>query len=261
MSEEILIVEYLEGGICRLTLNRPDRMNALTLPLLRSLKETVENLRFNREVRVVLITGAGEKAFCAGADLKERVTMTPDQVKVFVRTIRDTFTAIENLNKPTIAVVNGVALGGGTELALACDSRVIGQGATMGLTETSLGIIPGAGGTQRLPRLVGKGRAKDLILTARRVGADEALRIGLAEYSFSNEQLQNEAEAIARRIAANAPLALEQAKFAVDKGLEMDIASALDVELKCYELIIPTQDRLEGLKAFAEKRSPVYKGE
>ncbi|MGD8492704.1 MAG: enoyl-CoA hydratase-related protein, partial [Desulfobacterales bacterium] len=176
MNENVLAVEQ-EDGIVTLTLNRPEVMNSLNFPLLHALKEQIERLRFMRDVRVVIITAAGEKAFCAGADLKERATLPPEKVREYIFTIRNLFTSIEELNKPVIAAVNGIALGGGTELSLACDIRIAATNATMGLTETRLAIIPGAGGTQRLPRLVGRGKAKELIFTGQRISAEEALKI------------------------------------------------------------------------------------
>src|SRR5512139_1247267 len=178
MEHRDLLVESA-GGVCTITINRPGSMNSLNLRTVEALAGAVDALRSDRSVRVAVITGAGEKAFCSGADLKERATLSPDQVRRFITTIRDTFTAIEALPQPVIAAVNGVALGGGTELALACDLRVASDRATLGLTEVKLAIIPGAGGTQRLPRLIGRGRAKELILTGRSIGAAEALSIGL----------------------------------------------------------------------------------
>ncbi|MBO9539862.1 enoyl-CoA hydratase [bacterium] len=258
--EQVLLTER-HGPVTVLKLNRPDKMNALSFPTLLMLREAIEALRFDPEVRVVLITGEGDKAFSAGADLKERAGMTPVQVKEFIRTIRDTFTAIEDLGKPVIAVVNGLALGGGTELALACDIRLAADSALMGLTETSLGIIPGAGGTQRLPRLVGKGKAKELIFTARRVAASEAKEIGLVEQVYPAERLMDEAMAMALKIAENGPIALEQAKYAVNAGSETDLKTGMLFESRAYDVIIPTKDRLEGLAAFREKRKPVYVGE
>ncbi|HEY9855996.1 MAG TPA: enoyl-CoA hydratase [Stenomitos sp.] len=258
--EQVVLTER-RGPVVILTLNRPDKMNALSFPTLLMLREAIESVRFDAEVRVVIITGAGEKSFSAGADLKERATMTPVQVKEFIRTIRDTFTAIEDLGKPVIAAVNGVALGGGTELALACDIRLAADTATLGLTETGLGIIPGAGGTQRLPRLVGKGKAKELIFTARKVSAAEAREIGLVEQVFPADRLLDEALAMAEQIAQNGPVAVEQAKYAINAGFETDLKTGLLFESRAYDVIIPTKDRLEGLAAFREKRKPVYLGE
>ena len=259
MEDDVLLVEE-RNGLLILTLNRPGMMNSLNFELLRALKTQIEAVRFNTDMRVVIVSGAGEKAFCAGADLKERVTLSPIQVKEFITTIRDLFTAIEELNKPVIAAVNGVALGGGTELALACDIRIAASGATMGLTETRLAIIPGAGGTQRLPRLVGKGKAKELIFTGRRIGADEALSIGLVNRICRPEALLEEAVAMAETICEAGPIAIEQAKYAINCGLETDLHTGLAIESNAYWVTIPTEDRLEGLAAFREKRKPVYKG-
>lgn len=249
------------GHVALLTLNRPEAMNACNQALLASLRQELDALRFDPEVRVIIVTGAGEKAFCAGADLKERAGMTPLEVKRFIVTIRDTFSMLEAMGKPVIAAINGVALGGGTELALACDIRIASQTASMGLTETGLGIIPGAGGTQRLPRLIGKGKAKELIFTARRVSAEEAHAIGLVEQVVPAGALLEAAMRMAERISENGPLAVEQAKYAINAGMETDLATGLLLESRCYDVIIPTQDRLEGLAAFREKRKPRYRGE
>jgi enoyl-CoA hydratase/carnithine racemase len=250
-----------EGAVGVLTLNRPEVYNCLNLETLFTLRRLIAEIDADREIRAVVVTGAGEKAFCSGADLKERRTMTELQVQLYIRTIRDTFSELERLPKPVIAAINGVALGGGTELALACDLRVMSETARMGLTETSLGIIPGAGGTQRLPRLIGKGKAKELIFTARRVNAEEALAIGLVNRTVPRDQVMTSALQLAEEIAANAPLALAQAKFAIDYGMEADLATGLAIESSAYQVLIPTRDRLEGLEAFREKRKPVYRGE
>jgi enoyl-CoA hydratase/carnithine racemase len=260
MDEGILLKDETDG-VMTLTLNRPEIMNSLNFDLLRALRDHIEAVRFNKDVRVVIITGAGEKAFCAGADLKERATMPPEKVKEFILTIRNLFTAIENLNKPVIAAVNGIALGGGTEMALAADIRIAAQNALMGLTETRLAIIPGAGGTQRLPRLVGKGKAKELIFTGQRINAEEALRIGLVNKICPLEDLLDEARSMAAMICETGPIAIEQAKYAINYGLETDLSTGLAIESNAYWLTIPTKDRLEGLAAFREKRKPVYKGE
>ena len=259
MSDDVLLVEE-KDGICTLTLNRPGVMNSLNIALLFALREQIESLRFRSDVRVLIITGAGDKAFCAGADLKERVTLSPEQVKEYIHTIRDLMSTIEDLNKPVITAVNGVALGGGTELALASDIRIVSQTATMGLTETRLAIIPGAGGTQRLPRLVGKGKAKELIFTGRRIDSQEALEIGLANKICPPDQLLEQCGAMAAMICEAGPVAIEQAKYAINYGLETDLHTGLAIESNAYWVCIPTEDRLEGLAAFREKRKPVYKG-
>ena len=259
MSDNVLIAEE-HGSEEILTLNRPAIMNAFNFTLLYELKEKIEELRFRSDVRVVIITGAGEKAFCAGADLKERITLSDIQVKEFIFTIRNLFTSIEYLNKPVIAAVNGVALGGGTELALASDIRIASLNATMGLTETRLGIIPGAGGTQRLPRLVGRGKAKELIFTGKRVGAEEAFQIGLVNQICEQDVLLDECMEMAKLICETGPIAIEQAKYAINFGLETDLTTGLAIESNAYWVTIPTEDRLEGIAAFREKRKPVYKG-
>jgi enoyl-CoA hydratase/carnithine racemase len=259
MTEDALLMEKNEQ-VAIITLNRPSVMNSLNFSMLNALDQAIAELRFDSQIRVAIITGAGEKAFCAGADLKERATLTPVEVKRFIFTIRNLFTAIESLNKPVIAAVNGIALGGGTELALACDIRMVSQNATMGLTETRLAIIPGAGGTQRLPRLVGRGKAKELIFTGRRVAADEALAIGLVNDVCAPDQLLARCNAMAAMICETGPVAIEQAKYAINHGLETDLHTGLAIESNAYWVTIPTQDRLEGLAAFREKRKPVYKG-
>ncbi len=259
MSEEVLLVRE-EGGVATLTLNRPDVMNALNFQLLFALRDAIDGFRFRRDVRALIVTGAGDKAFCSGADLKERATLPPEKVKEYIYTIRTLFTSIEELNKPVIAAVNGIALGGGTELALASDIRIASTSASMGLTETRLAIIPGAGGTQRLPRLVGRGRAKELIFTGRRVDAAEAERIGLVNRVASPQELLEECRRLAAMICETGPIAIEQAKYAINRGLETDIVTGLAIESNAYWVCIPTEDRLEGLAAFKEKRKPNFKG-
>jgi len=259
MNENVLLVEEKDNVVI-LTLNRPEVMNSFNFSLLHALKDQIEAIRFKPEIRVVIITGAGEKAFCAGADLKERATLSDLQVKEFIFTIRNLFTSIEYLNKPVIAAVNGIALGGGTELALASDIRIASMNASMGLTETRLAIIPGAGGTQRLPRLVGRGKAKELIFTGQRVDAEEALRIGLVNKICEKDTLLEECMKMAAMICETGPVAIEQAKYAINFGLETDLHTGLGIESNAYWVTIPTEDRLEGIAAFREKRKPVYKG-
>jgi len=260
MNEKVLLVEKRDR-VATLTLNRPEVMNSFNFTMLHALRDAVEALRFDTDIRVVIVTGAGDRAFCAGADLKERATLGPLQVKEFIFTIRNVFTSIELLNKPVIAAVNGIALAGGTELALACDIRIASADASMGLTETRLAIIPGAGGTQRLPRLVGRGRAKELIFTGRRVEAQEALQIGLVNQVCPPEGLMDACRKMAAMICETGPIAIEQAKFAINQGLETDLQTGLAIESNAYWVTIPTKDRLEGLASFREKRAPVYKGE
>ena len=259
MDDNILVVEE-DAGILTLTLNRPDVMNSFNFLLLHALRDQIEAVRFRSDIRVVLITGSGQKAFCAGADLKERATLRPEQVKEFIFTIRNLFTSIEQLNKPVIAAVNGIALGGGTELALASDIRIASSNASMGLTETRLAIIPGAGGTQRLPRLVGKGKAKELIFTGKRIDAQEALDIGLVNEVCAPQDLLDECRKMADMMCETGPIAIEQAKYAINYGMETDMHTGLAIESNAYWVCIPTEDRLEGLAAFKEKRKPVYKG-
>lgn len=186
--------------------------------------------------------------------------MPPEWVPIFVKNIRRTMDDVEALPQPTIAVVNGVAFGGGTELLLACDLRIAANTAQFGLTETTLAIIPGAGGTQRLPRLIGKSRAKDLILTGRKLDAIEAERIGLVNRLCEPAQLREEAQNLAQAIAHNGPVAVRAAKAAIDTGCESPLSQGLEIEARCYERVLPTQDRLEALAAFAEKRKPQYLG-
>ncbi len=258
-TDNVLTVD-VRDQVAILTLNRPDAMNAINFDMLNAMKADVESIRFNAGIRVVIITGAGEKAFCAGADLKERADMPEDRVRMFIYTIRRLFSDIESLSKPVIAAVNGLALGGGTEMTLACDIRIASMNASMGLTETRLAIIPGAGGTQRLPRLVGRGKAKELIFTGRRVDAKEALEIGLVNAVCEPNLLMDEALKMAGMICEAGPIAIEQAKYAIDAGLETDLNTGLAIESNAYWITIPTRDRLEGLAAFREKRKPVYEG-
>jgi len=249
-----------DEGIARITINRPDKRNALDAEHYAALSHAWIRVRDDPAVRVAVITGAGDKAFCAGADLKERATMSESEVRAFLGGLRRTFRAIETSSTIFIAAINGSALGGGTELALTCDLRIAAPAAELGLTEVRLGIIPGGGGTQRLPRLVGPGRAKDLILTGRRLNAAEAFAIGLVQRLAPEGRLLEVALAVAEQIAENAPLAVAAAKHAIDRGLDLDMEAALALELEQYETVLRSEDRLEGLKGFAEKRRPVWKG-
>ncbi|KAK5672515.1 hypothetical protein QVD99_001275 [Batrachochytrium dendrobatidis] len=230
-------VEALHGndkGIFVLTLDRPAAKNALGRTLLSQFRQSINDLRFNDQARVVIVKSAVDGVFCAGADLK-------------------------SLPMPTIAVVDGFALGGGLELALCTDLRVGGQKAKVGLPETKLAIIPGAGGTQRLCRLIGVSRAKELIFTSRVLTSSEAFDYGIVNYTV-NESAYSKALEVARTMIPNGPVAMRMAKLAVHHGSQLDLASGLAFEQTCYAQVIPTQDRLEGLAAFREKRTPVYTG-
>ena len=263
---EILLQEKTEEGILILTLNRSEAMNCFNSDLLSALADAIREANFDMQLRCIIITGAASEdpkkaSFSTGADLKERRTMTHDQVRRFIFTIRNTFTAVEQVRVPVIAAINGYALAGGLELALACDIRIAAATAVMGLTETSLAIIPGAGGTQRLPRIVGTARAKELIFTARRINAQTALAMGLVNRVVELDQVMSAALEIAREIAKNGPVGVAQAKFAINCGMDASLGVALPLESKAYEVTIPTKDRQEALAAFVEKRKPVFKGE
>nr|WP_156914191.1 enoyl-CoA hydratase [Paucisalibacillus globulus] len=253
-------LEIIDRNVALVTLNRPEAANAMSKALLDELQSTVSEINSNKQITCVVITGSGDKAFCAGADLKERRGMDNDQVIDAVRYIGKSVDAVESIKVPVIAALNGVAFGGGLELALACDIRIAADTAKMGLTETSLAIIPGAGGTQRLPRLIGIGRAKQLIFSAKAITAGEALSIGLVEEVVPKEELLHYALELAKSIAKNGPVALRQAKTAINQGLQTDLSTGLEIEHLCYKETIPTNDRLEGLEAFKEKRAPVYQG-
>lgn len=244
-----------------LMLNREEAMNALSTALLRELSEALDTVRLDAQARCVIVTGAGSRAFCAGADLKERRSMNEDEVRLAVGRIRAVVEGFADLPIPTIAAISGVALGGGLELALACDLRVVAADAVVGLTETRLAIIPGAGGTQRLARLVGSARAKDLIFTGRRISGREAGALGLAQYVAAADDVLAEARALAQEIADGGPIAIRQAKLAIDQGAEVSLKEGLRIEQTAYESVIGTSDRMEGLLAFAQKRKPDYKGQ
>lgn len=255
-----LVSVQREGDLVRLTIERPEVMNCLSFPTLKRFRTVLAELRGDLSIRCILIAGAGERAFCAGADLKERKTMPAERVPDFVRNIRGLMDDVASMPQPTIAVVQGFAFGGGTELMLSCDLRVAAEEALFGLTETTLAIIPGAGGTQRLPRLIGASRAKDLILTGRKLGAEEAERIGLVNRVVPRAELEAAALELAGVIAGNGPVAVRAAKEAIDRGTEAPIEQGLEIEARCYDKVLPTTDRLEALAAFAEKRKPEFTG-
>ena len=251
-----------DGPYRIVTMSRPERLNALSRTLLAEIGEAFVQLANDREARVVVLTGAGDKAFCAGADLKERQGMSENDIRALLALYRRSFAAIDHCPKPVVAAINGVALGGGFEVALACDLRVAVKNAVVGLPETSLAIIPGAGGTQRLSRLVGPGRAKELILLAKRLPAPEALSLGLVTaVADENESAVDAAKRVTATLATGAPIAYAAAMDAIDLGFEREFEAGLDVEHLCYERTLVSSDRREALAAFAEKRPPRYRGE
>jgi enoyl-CoA hydratase/carnithine racemase len=249
-----------EGGIAWLILDRPDAANALSKDLLHGLRDALVGLRVDDELRALVLTGAGERVFCAVADLKERRGMNPTDTRRFLREARAVCDEICEFPRPTIAALNGAALGGGLEIALCCDLRIAAEGIELGLPEVRVGIIPGIGGTQRLPRLLGVARAKDLILTGRRITADRAFEMGLVSAVVPRAHLRTEALRWAADLAAAAPLAATAAKRAIDEGWGKSLGEALDVEQKHYDVVLESDDRDEGLRAFAEKRKPRFRG-
>jgi enoyl-CoA hydratase len=249
-----------KGGIAYVTVNRPAVRNALNAQTVRELKTAFEQAKNDGEVLVVILSGSGDKAFVAGADINELAKQTPVNGKEYGLAGQAVFNSIEQLGKPVIAAVNGYALGGGCELAMACTLRIASENAMFGQPEVKLGIIPGYGGSQRLPRLVGKGRALQILLTGDMVPAAEALRIGLVNQVVPQAELMPAAESIARKIMVNAPLAVRLCLEAVNKGLEMTQDEGQFLEATLFGLTCATDDMKEGTKAFLEKRPPDFKG-
>ncbi|WP_437713755.1 enoyl-CoA hydratase-related protein [Sorangium sp. So ce448] len=261
MSEAPPVKLDRRGAVAVLTIDRADRRNALSRDALLAFGRLGRELVDDPEVRAIVITGAGDKAFCAGADLKERQGMSPDDVRRQVGLYRTDLGVLARSPKPVIAAINGVAFGGGLELALICDLRVAAPHAELALPETSLGIIPGAGGTQRLPRVVGEARAKEMILLGRRLTAPEALAWGLVNrVSPEGTPVVDDAIAWIEPIASGAPIAQAAALGAIDDGYDVPLSLGLEIERVHYDETLRSEDRLEALRAFAEKRKPVYKG-
>jgi enoyl-CoA hydratase/carnithine racemase len=254
-----VVVDY-RGSTAWVTLNRPDVRNALSLDVNLKLQELASAIDEREDVHAVVITGAGDKAFCAGADLKERRGVPAAETGTYINAISGAINGWGELRKPTICVMNGSAYGGGLELALACDFRILVDGAEVGLTEVKLGIMPGAGGTQRLPRLIGEARAKELILLGRRVTAARALEIGLVHQVVPRAGLAAAVDALLAELAACAPLSVQSAKSAIQRGYGKVLSEGLDIERECYDVTLFSEDRDEGLAAFAEGRPPRYQG-
>ena len=254
-----ILVDH-RGSAAWITLNRPDVRNALSRDVNLQLQEIAETIDQNDEVRAVVITGAGDKAFCAGADLKERRGVSAAETGPYINAIAHAISALAELHKPTICAMNGSAYGGGFELALACDFRILVEGAELGLTEVKLGIMPGAGGTQRLPRLIGEARAKELILLGRRISSARSLEIGVVHQVVPRAGLTAAVEAMLAELATCAPLSVLSAKAAIERGYGKSMDEGLEIEREHYDVTLFSEDRNEGLAAFAEGRPPRYQG-
>jgi enoyl-CoA hydratase/carnithine racemase len=254
-----LLVER-DGAVAILTINRPTVLNALNTQTVDELRRAMLELKADATARAIIVTGAGPKSFVAGADINELAVLSPTAGREHALVGQHVFDVIENLGKPVIAAINGFALGGGCELAMACTLRIAADSARLGQPEIALGLIPGYAGTQRLPRLVGKGRAMEMLLTGAQVGADEALRIGLVHRVVPAADLMTEARKLAAQLAANAPVAMRYIINAVHKGVEMPFAEACQYEATLFGLVASTDDMREGTAAFLEKRKPVFKG-
>ncbi len=249
-----------DARVALVTVDRPERLNALNTQSLQELLATFERLASDSSVRAIIVTGAGDRAFIAGADIAEMKDKSPSEALAFARLGQAVCSAIEAAPQPVIAAINGYALGGGCEIALACDIRLASETAVLGQPEVALGVPPGWGGTQRLPRVIGPGLARELIYTGRRVRAEEALRIGLVNAVYPPAELLERARALAAEIARNAPLAVRLSKEAIRRGLDVDLAAGLALEAQAFALAFSTADQREGMSAFLEKRSPEFRG-
>jgi len=259
MAFDNLLVDR-DGAVAILTVNRPTVLNALNAPTLDELRRAVLDLKRDDSARAVILTGAGEKSFVAGADINELAVQSPTGGREHALTGQHVFDLIENLGKPVIAAINGYALGGGCELAMACTLRLAANTARIGQPEINLGLLPGYAGTQRLPRLVGAGRALEIMLTGAPITADEAYRIGLVNRVVPAADLMSEARKLAAQLAKNAPIAMRYIISAVTKGLEMPLAQACQYEATLFGLVASTEDMREGTAAFLEKRKAEFKG-
>lgn len=255
---EILVEE--REHVAWVTLNRADVRNALSRAVNLKLQDIAAGFEQREDLFAVVLTGAGDKAFCAGADLKERKGVPAADTAPYINAIAGAIEAWGAIRKPTIAMMNGSAYGGGLELAMACDFRILVEGSELGLTEVRLGIMPGAGGTQRLPRLVGEARAKEMILLGKRIAAARALEIGLVTQVVAREQLRGSVDALVAELVKCAPLSVASAKSAIERGYGRSLEEGLAIERECYEVTLYSEDRDEGLAAFAEGRPPRYQG-
>ncbi|MDP4127050.1 MAG: enoyl-CoA hydratase-related protein [Bacillota bacterium] len=259
MEFDTLILEK-EEDLAILYINRPKAMNALNAEALHELEAAVKDIKADPNIKVMIITGTGDKSFVAGADINFILPLSPAEGRFFSDLGERVMRQFELLEKPVIAAVNGFALGGGCELAMSCDIRLASETAVFALPEVGLGVIPGFGGTQRLPRLIGEGRAKELTFTASIINAQEAFRIGLVNHVYPLDQLMNEARKLAKKITDKAPLAVGYAKYAINKGLQVDIDTAMSIESDMFGMCCATTDKSEGMGAFIEKRKPKFIG-
>jgi enoyl-CoA hydratase len=259
MAPDSLLTER-DGAVALVTFNRPQVRNALNAATLDALRRTILELKDDDAIRVVILTGAGDKAFVAGADINELAVQTPTTARAFALAGQHVFDLVEQMGKPVIAAINGYALGGGCELAMACTIRIAADTASIGQPEINLGIIPGYAGSQRLARLVGKGKAMELLLTGTPIPAAEAQRIGLVNRIAGVSELMNEARTLAEQLARNAPLATRYILDVVNRGLDMPFAAAAEYEATLFGLVAASDDMREGTRAFLEKRKPVFKG-
>ncbi len=254
------VLYELRGDVAWITLNRPAARNALSLAVNARIIDIAQAFEYGPEVLAVVITGTGDGVFCAGADLKERRGVAARDSARFIQAIGNAIACIADIRRPTIALMNGSAYGGGLELALACDFRIIVEGSELALTEVKLGIMPGAGGTVRLPRLIGEARAKELILLGRRISAERALELGLVTQVVPKGQLLAAGDALLAELGLAAPLSVMHAKSAIERGYGKPVEEALEIERQCYDVTLNSADRDEGLAAFAEKRPPRFEG-
>lgn len=257
MGFENIILEK-EENLAILYINRPAALNALNKDTLKEIREAISVVAEDSSISGLIITGAGNKAFVAGADIAFMQPLSAAEARAFASYGEATFRMIELMEKPVVAAINGFALGGGCELAMSCDIRIASENSLFGQPEVGLGVIPGFGGTQRLPRLIGEGRAKELIYTADTINAAEAYRLGLINHVYPPEELMDQAKKLVKKIASKAPLAVAYAKYTIGRGIQVDLDSSMGIESDMFGMCSATADQKEGMKAFLEKRKPVF---
>jgi enoyl-CoA hydratase len=259
MEQKYVIFEKSEG-IATITINRPEALNAFSKDVIMEILDVLEQVRNDDDIRVVVLTGAGEKAFSAGADIKAMAGLTAIKARDLSFLGEKLCLALENLEKPVIAALNGLALGGGLEVAMSCDFRVASENARVGQTEVNIGLIPGWGGTQRLTRLIGRAKAKELVFTGRMIDAKTAQQLGIVNMVSPQDKLKESVRQFALELATRPPVALKVAKVLINKGADMSLEAALELEREGFGVVASTEDLKEGVSAFTEKRKPVFKG-